>query len=598
MSSQQKDTIYIDIDDEITTVIDKVRSSDATILALVLPKRATMLQSRVNMKLLKKAADTARKQVVLITSENSLLALAGSIGMYVAKTLQSRPEIPSAEASESFAAAGYGSTAAVLGDTAVSEDFDLNGAAEMPIGKLAKLPSEDKDAQIASIISQEASAKSAREALAGADESIELDNSIEDEPAEPETKTETKKDKKASKAKDKNLKVPNFERFRLRLIIIALLLIVLIAGFIIANIILPKALITVKTNTSSINTNLTVSLETSASAVNIGQSVVPAQYQSVPETYNEQVQTTGQQNNGASATGTVTMTASECLPFNQYPPAQDVSRGTGISANGQTFITQQDTTFSTVSSSHSGNCYVFDSTSSTPITAQNPGTASNIGPTTFSVSGRPDVTATSSTATSGGTDNIIQIVSQADINNAEQKIGTPNIATAKAKLESDLQQIGLVPITQTFTSGSPTTTTSSNVGDQATTLTVTEVINYAMFGVKQSDLQTLVDSSIDQQINTSKQMIVDDGLNNPTIAVTSQSTSSAQITLQTNAVAGPILNVASLAQQIAGKKQGDVKSLIGGIPGVTSVSVHYSPFWVSSTPTKVDKITIVIKKSS
>jgi hypothetical protein len=54
----------------------------------------------------------------------------------------------------------------------------------------------------------------------------------------------------------------------------------------------------------------------------------------------------------------------------------------------------------------------------------------------------------------------------------------------------------------------------------------------------------------------------------------------------------------SLKKQIAGKKSGDVKTIIGSIPGVTNVNVHFSPFWVSATPKNVNKITIDIKKSS
>ncbi len=38
MTSSSKDTIYIDIDEEITGIIDKVRSSEGKIVALVLPK--------------------------------------------------------------------------------------------------------------------------------------------------------------------------------------------------------------------------------------------------------------------------------------------------------------------------------------------------------------------------------------------------------------------------------------------------------------------------------------------------------------------------------------------------------------------------------
>src|SRR5579875_3708442 len=93
-SSSDKDTIYVDIDDEITGIIDKVKASKSKLVALVLPKRASVFQSIVNMKLLKRAADSGKKNIVLITSEAGLLPLAGAAGIHVAKTLNSKPEIP------------------------------------------------------------------------------------------------------------------------------------------------------------------------------------------------------------------------------------------------------------------------------------------------------------------------------------------------------------------------------------------------------------------------------------------------------------------------------------------------------------------------
>src|SRR5918911_5581071 len=88
------DTIYIDIDDEITGIIDKLKASKGKVVALVLPKRAAVFQSIVNMKLLKRAADSSKKHLVLITSEAGLLPLAGAAGVHVAKTLTSKPVIP------------------------------------------------------------------------------------------------------------------------------------------------------------------------------------------------------------------------------------------------------------------------------------------------------------------------------------------------------------------------------------------------------------------------------------------------------------------------------------------------------------------------
>ena len=91
---KQKDTIYVDVEDEITTIIDKVKNSSNKLVALVMPKRSSVLQSTVNMKLLKRAADSSKKQLVLITAETSLLPLAAEIGLPVAKNLQSKPAIP------------------------------------------------------------------------------------------------------------------------------------------------------------------------------------------------------------------------------------------------------------------------------------------------------------------------------------------------------------------------------------------------------------------------------------------------------------------------------------------------------------------------
>jgi hypothetical protein len=89
-----KDTVYVDVDDEITAIIDKVTGSKQKIVALVLPKRASVLQSVVNMKLLKRSADNANKNVVLITTETALMPLAGAAGLHVAKTPTTKPEIP------------------------------------------------------------------------------------------------------------------------------------------------------------------------------------------------------------------------------------------------------------------------------------------------------------------------------------------------------------------------------------------------------------------------------------------------------------------------------------------------------------------------
>ncbi len=62
-------TIYIDIDEEITSVIDRMRKTEAGEVIIVAPKRALLLQSLVNLKLLKKEADRRKRRIMIVTQD-------------------------------------------------------------------------------------------------------------------------------------------------------------------------------------------------------------------------------------------------------------------------------------------------------------------------------------------------------------------------------------------------------------------------------------------------------------------------------------------------------------------------------------------------
>lgn len=62
-------TLYIDIDEEITSIVDRIRKAEAREIIVVAPKRALLLQSLVNLKLLKKEADRRKKRVMIVTQD-------------------------------------------------------------------------------------------------------------------------------------------------------------------------------------------------------------------------------------------------------------------------------------------------------------------------------------------------------------------------------------------------------------------------------------------------------------------------------------------------------------------------------------------------
>ena len=70
-----KDVIYIDVEDDITTIISKIKASKERIIALVPPRRIGVLQSAVNIRLLARAAISADKRIVLYPTRNKPIAV-------------------------------------------------------------------------------------------------------------------------------------------------------------------------------------------------------------------------------------------------------------------------------------------------------------------------------------------------------------------------------------------------------------------------------------------------------------------------------------------------------------------------------------------
>ena len=95
-----KDVIYIEPEDDITDIILKIENSKEKIVALVPPKKAGVFRSVVNIKLMAKTATTAKKKIVLVTTDPSIKKIAANVKLPVTKNLQSAPTIPAVRDSD------------------------------------------------------------------------------------------------------------------------------------------------------------------------------------------------------------------------------------------------------------------------------------------------------------------------------------------------------------------------------------------------------------------------------------------------------------------------------------------------------------------
>lgn len=565
MAAATKDTIYIDIDDEITSIIDKVRSSKHKIVALVLPKRATTLQSIVNMRLLKRTGVEADKRIVLITSEANLLPLAGIVGMYTAKTLQSKPVIPKMPDTSNMPEN--------VVDEEVEDEPDIDP--NTSVGELAGMPDEPVVNTVGAM---------------AAEETIEVDNSDTSSDNEAEVEEVSKK-----AAKNK-IKVPNFESFRLKFFLAIFALILLIVGSVFAFNILPKASINIKTDTTTVTSTINFAVQVDTKTVDTDKGLVPALVQTTKKTDTLKVTATGTKNVGDKASGTAQFI--NCSIDDKLGDRdRTVPAGTQITNGTASFVTSVAVVVSP-SSYIGSNCQKNKPSVTVAVTSINSGDQFNLSARTYNVSGYSTITATGSSMTGGTTKNLT-VISQKDLDTAKGQMTDKSKDTAQAELSKALSNAKLVALTETLLGSDQVITSVPNVGDESADVTVTSVTTYTMLGVKATDLQKLVDIDAKKQLDTTKQPIVDYGFDKAVFHMTSKRSANDQsVSMQTIATVGAKLDPESLKKEIFGKKKGDVQTIIGAHPGVKDVTVNFSPFFVDSVPKKPVRITITIEQTN
>lgn len=535
----KKDVIYIDIEDDITSVIERLKSSPEKIVALVPPKGSAVLQSVVNLKLLKRAADSVGKQTVIVTSNQALQSLAGGLGVYVAKNLQSKPMIP--------------------GDDNAEELLDDDDAVEVSDAVGAIVPDSSVSTDDVELSDEEMSALESEDGMG----SVAL------------------KDLDKTKPKKAPKKVPDFDSFRKKLLIgggVALVLIILLFVFIGRS----KATVVVRAETTPVDVQFDATFDTALSQSDTSLAQIKASSKEEKKSITQTFTPTGQKDLGTPATGDMTFSI-KCADVTSFP--LKVPAGTSVTASGLTFVTQSQASLSTIGGG--GGCTF---TGSTTVKSADNGDKYNLGARSYSVSGYSKVTGTGSDMT-GGTSRIVTVVSQDDINKATDQLKAQDTSSVKSELAKSFGS-GSSVLDDSFAVTISNVTSAPAVNTEGNTATLTADAVYTILGYKNDDLSNALNVNIiSQMTNASQQSVYDNGFKNMKLVKKSGDATKAVYTVSSAAQYGPQFDKTALADQIAGRKVGEARATLESLPGVKSADIKLSPFWSSSLP-GADKINI------
>lgn len=543
-----KDVIYIDVDDDVTAIIGKIKNAKEKIVALVPPKRAGALQSAVNLRLLERMAKNDKKQLVLITNNQALVALAASTQIPVAKNLQSKPEL------------------AEIPAIVVDDGDDIIDGSQLPVGDHASSVKVKDGTKVA------ATPKDVRSDVI---DTTDLD--IDGEKfatAAVGAKTAPKKSKNRPK-------IPNFDTFRKKLFFGIAGGVVLVALLIWMFVFAPAATVIITATTTPQPISAAVKLGGTA-ATDYKAGVVSSVSQQEKKDATVEFDATGQKDLGTAATGTVRFSTSSLAGLGTIPAGTRLT-----STSGLVFVTDEAVTLT-----YQGGT---SSSGTTTVTAAESGDKYNAA--SGSVTGAPaNVSASFVGASSGGTSKIVKVVSAEDVERANGQLIGQSTDEEKKALTKKFTNKEII-VDSSFVAARGAAVSTPAVGQEAPTgkATLTVPTTYSIQAVAKSELDTYLKGSLDSKIDTGSQKIYSTGIDGATLSNYRQEGDTLLASVNATGSVGPKINEDDIKEQVKGKKYGEVQQSLEAIDGIQEVDVQFSYFWVRTVPNNTDKIEIEFK---
>lgn len=556
-----KDVIYIEPEDDITDIVTKIENAKEKIVAIVPPKDAEVLHSLMNIELIHKTGFTTDKTIVLVTTDPVIKRLAGKVKMPVTKDLQSAPEIPT-----------------IVSDIEAEEGADGEGDAEATEMKIEVTESgADEAAETEEVVEATEEAATEDVAEAGAEENSE--------------KPEKKEEKKAKSGKPEW-----FKKFGWLIIGGPIVLVALIALLIWAFVIAPAVTIdvAVRTSTGNFSENISFTEKLAEEDSSIGKFYIA---EKKLETKQEvEFTATGKKNIGEKASGSVVV-----YTYFRGSDNITVSSGATFKHNDLSYISTTDATLawdgenSSVCDNNGQASAIIEGcliSARVNVTAVEPGEKYNIGDGVTNWSTTANVTAYSDSAITGGTDKVVTVVQQSDIDTAMEKIKTSNVAVSREAL---IESVGddEFAIESSF---------KQTVGDPVSKPALGEEVKSdakPMLTVTTTSSIFVVDKTKVKEFIAEKAKIPEGykiyEMKDPFIENFVKSEAGYVGKLKTSYVSGPKVTENDITEAAKGKGLGEAsKNITSTFDGISEVHITPSFFWVYSVPNDTNKITVNI----
>jgi hypothetical protein len=528
--------IYLEADEEVTSVVDKLRKTEFKEVVLVVPKQAGLLQSVVNLKLIKRQADTLGKAILLVTQDKSGRNLAEKIGIPTSTKVGGKFEIREYDED-------------LKDNSAQVEDNSSQGPLEETEEVLIKdgeIDEEDEELILK--------------------EGEELENSFSKKNIPVEENGE----------KDKGI-LPRFPYLKVFAGISVFLLFLLAAGFVY----LPRAKATILMNTEKKQVTIDFSGKKDV-ALDTERAIIPTK---IIEAIKESTKTfpaTGKRNVGTKATGTI-------LISNMSGKDVNWVSGTRFSPTSNTALVFKAINPVIVRT--------YDPPITVEVEAAEPGDQYNgFGGQSFTLTGGgldSKTTIVCVEGITGGTNKEVSYVTEGDLNSA--KTSVTNDAFDEATTEFNKQVEDLKVLEDSKKKEEISFSSNPVLNTVATEFSYTVKVSIKAIAFSVNDVSSLVEADVERQLGFAKE-VIDSGSDDATVSVVSSDLATGDIsaTVSSIALVSNRLDQEKIKADITGLGANAAETYLKGFEGVSSVEFNFWPSFIKIFPRMANHIYLTV----
>jgi len=581
--------IYLEPDSEITAVIDRIKKTDSSSVALVIPRGATLAQSIVNLKLLKKSAESIDKEITLVSNDRISRNLASQIGLTVFSKVAEAQRADFGKKRESVKAS----------DSKMGKDdgFQVNNYYR------DKEEEEKVEEETDEEIEEETEEEDENEEEI---ENTDQDENEESEEIKPEEKVVKEKEKEEKKEEPRikenmekkkppveDLRKSKFKLSRKPILIIVSVCVALL--LLVSFIFVPYSTVSIGLKTEDTETETSILADKSVEKNDLAKLTIPATLLDLEKESSKDFSSTGTKDLGEKATGTATF-------YNAYSSeSQTIPAGTKVtSADNKIFLT---TAVIKLPGATLTNCklingaLVCDTTPSTvdgQLTAQNNGSDYNIPASKFSITGYSSkIYAESKSAFTGGVTKTVKVVTESNLTDASVSLKDELSKSSKAELIEKAKTDKLIISEPDIKSEVISESTSKKVDEESDTFTYSVKMKFYVLGFLDENLKNISRDSVIEKIGSEK-MLVNSDQSDISYKIIESNVDSGiiKITSLLKGKIGPKIDQNKVISEVKNKSVAGAKSKLLSDSNISEVKISVWPTFYKRLPLIKNRIKI------